>query len=413
MTDRLIHRKESPRSWSIAAIAFVGGVGGGVVFPILPLIGMDLGISGFMIGLILSANRITRLGFNPVTGSLLDRFGARWPVALGLATEAVGTLAFSFGLSATAPTVWFLAGRAIWGIGSSLLLVGTLAAVMVAAPAPRRGAMTARVRTAISLGVPAGLVIGGLVADRVSANAAFMVATGLSLAGALAAVFALPARRAQAVQVAASNRHKRGTQNWRELLGIPVLRMIWGANALLFFAVSGVLLATLAVMLKGRGLYVFGLGAEGSAGLLMAVMMAARGAASLATGRYLDRASSRTGLLLPAMLLVAAGFVGLALTTDVTITVVALLVVGAGSGALTIPLLTLLGDVAPKHLHGRALSVYQWSSDLGGALGPVVGLELGHDFGYEVIYFAVGAAILVLVLPLRLLAASEHRRPQG
>ena len=63
--------------WAIAGIAFLGGVGGGVVFPILPVIGMDLGISGFMIGLILSANRITRLGFNPVTGSLLDRFGAR------------------------------------------------------------------------------------------------------------------------------------------------------------------------------------------------------------------------------------------------------------------------------------------------------------------------------------------------
>jgi len=81
------------------------------VFPILPVIGIDLGISGFMIGLILSANRITRLGFNPVTGSLLDRFGARWPVAIGLVIEALGTLAFSIALVSEQPAAWFLTGE--------------------------------------------------------------------------------------------------------------------------------------------------------------------------------------------------------------------------------------------------------------------------------------------------------------
>ena len=121
-----VDRDRRTTGWQIAGIAFLGGVGGGVVFPILPVIGMDLGISGFMIGLILSANRITRLGFNPITGSLLDRFGARWPVAIGLAIEALGTLAFSIGLVADSPGAWFLAGRVIWGVGSSLLLVGTL-----------------------------------------------------------------------------------------------------------------------------------------------------------------------------------------------------------------------------------------------------------------------------------------------
>ncbi len=409
MIDQSIQRDRPSRSWGIAAIAFVGGVGGGVVFPILPLVGIELGISGFMIGLILSANRITRLGFNPVAGSLLDRFGARWPVAVGLAVEALGTLAFSIALTASAPAAWFLVGRAIWGVGSSLLLVGSLAAVMAIAPARRRGGMTARVRTAISLGVPAGLVIGGLVADRVSANAAFMVATALSLAAAVAAVFALPGR--VHVPEARPGRPGRRAQDWHELLGVSVLRTIWSANALLFFAVSGVLLATLAVIVKGRGLYVFGLGAEGSAGLLMAVTMIARAAASLGSGRYLDRVHSRTGLLLPAMLLVAAGFGLLALATDVAVAVLALLVIGGGSGALSIPLITLLGDVSPPHLHGRALSVYQWSSDLGGALGPIAGLELGHAFGFEVIYLAVGAAMLVLVVPLRQLAAGGHRRP--
>lgn len=408
MTDQANNRGVAPRSWSIAAIAFVGGVGGGVVFPILPVVGMDLGISGFMIGLILSANRITRLGFNPITGSLLDRFGARWPVAAGLAAEALGTLAFSVGLSASKPALWFLCGRVIWGIGSSLLLVGTLAAVMAIAPGERRGGMTARVRTAISLGLPAGLVIGGLVADRVSANAAFIVATVLSVAGAAAAAFVLPAHvRVHRPSSDARRPGRARTEDWRKLLRIPTLRLIWGANALVYFAMSGVLLATLAVMVRQRTLFMLNLGAEGSAGLFMAAMMAARASASLGAGRYLDRVASRTGLLLPAMLILATGFGVLAVAHHAATTVAALLAVGAGSGALTIPLLTLLGDACPRHLHGRALSVYQWSSDLGGALGPAVGLELGRILGYETTYMVVGAGLLLMVLPLRLLIAGE------
>lgn len=187
------------------------------------------------------------------------------------------------------------------------------------------------------------------------------------------------------------------------------LRIIWGANALLFFAVSGVLLATLAVVVQQRGLVLFGLGAPGSAGLLMAVLMSARACASLAAGRYLDRPASRTRLLLPAMALVAAGFVGLGVAQSISAAVLALLVIGAGAGGLTIPMLTLLGDVAPAHLHGRALSVYQWSSDLGGALGPAVGLELGRLFGYTGSYAAAGLLMLAMTLPLWWLVVGDRR----
>ena len=70
--------------WALAALGFAGGLGGGVVFPILPIVGQALGIAPAMIGLILSLNRITRLGVNPFTGHLVDRFGARWPLTCGL-----------------------------------------------------------------------------------------------------------------------------------------------------------------------------------------------------------------------------------------------------------------------------------------------------------------------------------------
>lgn len=372
-----------------------------MVFPILPVIGTELGISGLMVGVILSANRVARLGFNPVAGSLVDRFGPRWPVTAGLVIEALGTLAFSLALTSRLPALWFLLGRVVWGIGSSFLLVGTLVAVMQDAPASRRGGMAARVRTALSLGVPAGLVIGGLVADKISPNVAFLSATILSIAGAMAATLLLPAMRQD--QTTRSTDPRGGavdTGSWMKLLSIPGLRVIWGVTALLFFAVVGVLLATLAVMVKQRSIYIFGFAAEGSSGLYMAVMMGARAAGSLMAGRSLDRVASRTVLLLPSALLIAFGFSLLAVTSSVGELVAALLAVGAGAGGLGIPLIAVLGDLAPRSLYGRALSIYQWSGDLGGALGSIAGLEMGYALGYEVVYGVVGLIVLAAVIPL-------------
>lgn len=390
-----------PRRWSVAIIAFLGGVGGGVVFPILPVIAAELGISGLMVGVILAANRVARLGFNPITGSLVDRVGPRWPVAAGLMIEAFGTFAFSLALTSRLPAIWFLLGRIVWGIGSSFLLVGTLVAAMQDAPASRRGGMTARVRTALSLGVPAGLVIGGVLADTVSPDAAFLAATILSIAGALAAVRLLPAKsRHRVSRTSASLGDSADKGTWCQLLHIPGLRVIWVVTALLFFAVVGVLLATLAVMVKQRGIYILGFGAEGSSGLYMAVMMGSRAAASLMMGRYLDRTASRTALLFPSALLIAFGFLVLSATASVGEVVPALLAVGAGAGGLGIPLLTVLGDLTPRPLYGRALSIYQWSGDLGGALGSIAGLEMGSAMGYGVVYGAAGMIILGAVIPL-------------
>ena len=45
-----------------------------------------------MIGLILSANRITRLAFDPVAGRLVDRFGAKFRSPRGIAAMIAATV---------------------------------------------------------------------------------------------------------------------------------------------------------------------------------------------------------------------------------------------------------------------------------------------------------------------------------
>jgi len=102
----------------IAILAFFGGLGGGLVFPILPALGLKLGIPAFMIGLILSANRIARVIFNVPAGHLVGRLGPRLMLGGALCIESVGVLGYSAALHFGHAMWWLLAGRALAGVGT-------------------------------------------------------------------------------------------------------------------------------------------------------------------------------------------------------------------------------------------------------------------------------------------------------
>ena len=92
-------RSVSRAAWVLALLTFIGGI----VFPILPILGVQLGLAGYLIGLILAANRIMRLVANPLTGLLVDRIGGKVPLTLGLLVEACATAAYSVALHTTRP----------------------------------------------------------------------------------------------------------------------------------------------------------------------------------------------------------------------------------------------------------------------------------------------------------------------
>lgn len=391
-------------------MGFLGGIGGGVVFPILPALGTRMGLSGLVIGIILAANRVTRLAMNPATGSLIDRFGGREVIAAGLMIEGIATLGYIAALHFPVPAAWFMAGRLVWGIGSSFLIVGAVASVLALSTGPERGRFVARVRSAVSLGMPGGLVVGGLVTNFVSVSASFWLATAFSILAGVAALLGIPARSPR-------DRARRGEAgssagSWRRVLASRELVGVWACAAIVAFSTLGVLLVTLVVLVAQRGLLVPGLGAEGSAGLCMAVLMLAYAGTSALIGRRLDIIARRTTLLLPAMLVLIIGFALLAFAHSLATLVVALFLVGAGTGAIVVPLLALIGDFVVAELRGRATAAYQVASDVGGGIGLVVGLFLGLRFGFRDIYLAI-VVLLVLALPVVIKLARTERRAQS
>lgn len=368
------------------------------MFPIIPALGLQLGIAGSMIGLILSANRITRLIFDRWAGRLVDQLGARLPLSAGLCIECVGILCYSAALRFGHATWWLLTGRAVFGVGSALLFVGAQAAVLALSTSVDRGRRLASVRTAMSLGVPGGLVLGGLIADWTSDNAAFLSAAALTALGATAAVRLVSGECAHRGAAPIPHTPAALYALLHEPEG-PFLAAAWGFNMLVFFSVQGVLLATLVLLVEKRGLHLFGLAAQGTAGLVMAAMMGCASAAALALGRVLDRrARPRTAMLLPALTGLSAGFIVLGTAHTLATTLVGAILIGLSYNGVTLPLLALLGDITAPERYGRAVALYQVFGDIGGTLGPIIGLEAGLHFGMLPTYAGV-AAVLVLGAP--------------
>lgn len=388
----------------VALVTFVGGLGGGLVFPILPALGLQLGISSFLIGLILSANRITRLACDAGVGRLVDRFGGKAPLTWGLGLEAIGIMGYSAGLHWGPVAWWLLGGRIVFGVGSALLIVGAQAAVLSFSSRTDRGRRTATVRIALSLGMPGGLVMGGVIADAVSDDAAFWVGAVLTLIGAAIAWWMVPA--AQAAHMPHHSAAQR--EPWRGRLKalfalpeFPVLAAAWSFNALVFLCVQGVLLATLVVLVHERGVSLFGMGDQGTAGLVMAVLMASSSVMAFTIGRAIDRLRYRSTLVLPALVVLAAGFVVLAWAQSLPIMLLGTLLVGISFNGITLPMLALLGDVTRPEQYGRAVGIYQVFGDIGGSIGPVAGLQAGSDLGLLPTYVGlaalVGAGVLLAV----------------
>lgn len=118
---------------SLVAGVFFGGLAGGVAFPTLPRLGPLLGITPFLVGLILSINRFPRLLLNTPAGTILDRVGTRRPMVAGFLVQAMAPFGYALvldprllavGIPLTDVTVApdsatvFLVARAAWGVGS-------------------------------------------------------------------------------------------------------------------------------------------------------------------------------------------------------------------------------------------------------------------------------------------------------
>ncbi len=401
--------KEKRMGFVVPFAVFLGGIGGGIVFPILPILGLQFGLSAAFIGFILSANRIARIFSNQIVGITIDTLGGKIPLIIGLFIESIGSLLYVYSLYAPYHGTVMFFGRFIWGVGSAFVFISASTIALNMSVRSTRGKSTAKVRIAISLGVPAGLVLGGVLAGMFGDATAFFFSFIASFVSALFVLFMLKenSKISSKVSVSIKDAFVYMFKN-RNVFSIGLY------NMLTFFSLQGVVMATLVLFIKSRNFHFIYNDARFSSGVIMAFMMLSSGISGLIAGRIVDKLKLRSIITFPFVAVAVFGFLLLAHSINSISVIIALIALGSAIGINNVTLLSILGDITKKQKRGISVSVYQLLGDIGGMVGPVFGIQFAVTFGFSALYittaivFSLSIFILLYIFRMEKAYLAKH-----
>ena len=147
-----------------------------MVIPLLPFYARDLGASGFMVGVLVSAFSAAQLLSAPLWGRFSDRYGRRPALLIGLSASAIAYLIFAF-----AGSLWLLIlSRLVQGAGGGT--VGVLQAYVADATEPKdRARSLGWLSAATNVGVTIGPLLG-TASLTLGRSAPGLIAAGLCIA---------------------------------------------------------------------------------------------------------------------------------------------------------------------------------------------------------------------------------------
>jgi len=167
-------------------IQFTEVLGFSSVMPIIPFLGLSLGLNAFQVGLVLSIFSLCQLFASPITGKLSDRFG-RKPLLLFSQTSTL----IGFILLGLANNVWILvAARLVDGLLGSNMTVSQAYISDVTDP-KYRTKIYGYSSAVFGAGLIFGPVIGGLLLS-INFSAPFFFAAGVSLLSIILVLAFLP-----------------------------------------------------------------------------------------------------------------------------------------------------------------------------------------------------------------------------
>ncbi len=194
---------------------FAAVTGVGIVVPLLPVYARDFGASGFYIGMIFGIFSIARTAFIPLFGRASDRRGRKPFIVGGMLGYAIISMAYV----AVSDFPALMAIRFFQGVASAMMMPVLQAYVGDITPEGREGFTMGYFNLATFAGLSLGPLLGGVISDSWSIDAAFVMMGLLALFGFVACALLLPPTQSESAL-------RRGTPPtaWRRLARDPILR---------------------------------------------------------------------------------------------------------------------------------------------------------------------------------------------
>lgn len=350
-----------------------------LIVPVIPAFAEEFSVSLAAAASLISVFAAGRLLFRFWGGVGADRFGAR-----KVAVAATLVVAAGAGAAALAAEFWMLlVARALQGVGVAALGVAANQYLLVMTPRERLGRATALFQTGIVTGAAVGPIVGGALADWGDLRTPFwaQVVLGVAIVPVIRATMGdghpVPRSVRDSLQVAGA------------LVRRPVFLGVMVMGFALFFLRAGARNALLPAYADLEvGLSATAIGAVVSASSVTSVI------AMIPTGRLVDGIGRKpvavAGAFAGAASVTLYAFAG-SLVSLVAVSALAGLTVGMAS----IPLATMVGDLAPEGTEGIAAGVFRMANDGGWIVGPLVLGALADASLWGVGFLVAGVPLMV------------------
>ena len=429
----------------LAAVAVAVAVGFGVVAPAIPEFARSFGVGKFWAGAVISFFALMRFVSALAGGRLVDSFGERIILAVGIGIVAVSTgLA---GLSQTYAQLLIL--RGVGGIGSAMFTVSATALLFRVVDSAHRGRASGLFQAGFLLGGLLGPLAGGFLTDYSLRLPFYVYAVSLIAAGSIGFFFLRSAHERETVapveatvpavlpddalvadppgeglpssvpaDPVSSAISEASTPAVEEAPESTSLRDAWShpayrsavavnfANGWAFFGVRVSLVPLFVTEEMGRRAVWIGVG------FLCASV--AQAALLLAAGKFVDRRGRRPAMIIGSLLAMLA-FAAVATNDSIGVFMVAMTATGVGGAFVGTAPGAVVGDVMHGR-GGRVVAVFQMASDAGAILGPLAAgwladqVSFGAAFGLAAV--VLGFAVVMSVrMPETLQRSPAAARP--
>jgi len=245
----------------LCLVVFASTVCVGAFGPLLPEIARAQGLPDWQLGVLAGSFGFARMAADLPAGALATR-----RLATSLRLAPIALLAGMLLLATAGPFPVLVLGRLLTGLAHTLVMVGSLTAVLQDRQGPRASMRLNTLEFAGMLGVLGGLALVGLLPERWPWNLTLLAAAGpvvVSLAGTLVLTRVVPGRLASAPSTAGTAAAT-PTPSARAAPVPPIVRLMFALGVVMALAWS----AVSQFVIPLRGTREFGLDRAGISGLL-------------------------------------------------------------------------------------------------------------------------------------------------
>ncbi len=358
--------QEFPREVVVlTTVAFFVALGYGMVVPIIPVFAKSFGVTTFAATTVVSVFAAMRLIAATPGGRLVNIFGERLILWIGLSIVAISTLLA--GLSQTFTQLLVL--RGMGGLGSVMFSISSMSLLMRSVDSDKRGRASSTYQGGFLLGSLSGPAIGGLIVNT-NIRAPFFFYAGTLVLAVITAYFALPKGLGKP-----SINDSKSTNQAMPVAQAMKLRSYWAAmvanlaNGFSSFGLRVALIPLFVIeVLNGDPRLA-------SLGFLVAAIMQAL--MLWPAGRVSDLSSRKAAMLVGSFLLIV-GLLFIIINESKMIYFVSMALMGAAAAFLTAGPSATIGDIVGERRGGPVVASYQMTNDFGAVVGPLI-LGALHD----------------------------------